>query len=71
MIHLADVQRQVQELSEEDRKGLVAYLLCGMSDLPSGPDDVRVEKREAEMDSGAVVPISHEEFLAQVGRIRR
>ena len=71
MVHLADVQRQAQELSEEDRKVLVAYLLHGMSDLPSGPDDEEVEKREAEMDSGTVVPISHEEFLAQVGRIRR
>jgi hypothetical protein len=71
MVQLADIQKQAKELSEEDRKGLVAYLLHGMSDLPSGPDDEEVEKREAEMDSGTVVPIGHAEFLAQVGRIRR
>ena len=68
MVQLADVQKQAKELSEEDRKGLVAYLLHGMSGLPSGPDDEEVERREAEMDSGSVIPISHGEFLAQVGR---
>ena len=67
MVHLVDIQKQTEELSEEDRKGLVAYLLHGMSGLPSGPDDEEVERREAEMDSGSVIPISHGEFLAQVG----
>lgn len=68
MVQLTDVQKQAEELSEEDRKGLVAYLLHGMSGLPSGPDDQEVARREADMDSGAVTPISHDEFLAQVGR---
>lgn len=68
MIQLADIQKQTKELSEEDRKGLVAYLLHGMSGLPSGPDDEEVERREAEMDSGAITPISHADFLAQIGR---
>lgn len=68
MVQLADVQNQVKELSEEDRKGLVAFLLHGFSGTPSGADDEEVARREAEMDSGAVTPISHSEFLAQVGR---
>ena len=68
MVQLADIQRQAKELSEEDRKGLVAYLLHGLSGLPSGPDDEEVASREAEMDSGSVTPISHTEFLSQVGR---
>ena len=71
MVQLADIQKQTMELSEEDRRGLVAYLLHGMSGLPSGPDDAEVERREAEMDSGAVLPIDHAEFLAQVGRSSR
>jgi hypothetical protein len=71
MVQLADVQKQAKELSEEDRKGLVAYLLHSMSGLPAGPDDEEVERREAEMDSGAVAPISHAEFLAQVDRVSR
>ena len=61
-------QNQAEKLSEEDRKGLVAYLLHCLSGLPSGPDDEEVERREAEMDSGSVTPISHTEFLSQVGR---
>jgi hypothetical protein len=52
MVQLADIQRQAKELSEEDRESLVAYLLHGFSGAPSGP--------------GAVLPISHDEFLAQV-----
>ncbi len=68
MVQLADVQKQAQELSEEDREGLVAFLLHGMSGLPSGADDEEVGRREAEMNSGSVSPISHAEFLAQVGR---
>jgi len=71
MGQLAEIQEQAKELSEEDRKGLVAYLLHGMSGLPSGPDDEEVRRRETEMDSGSVTPISHVEFLAQVGRSGR
>ena len=71
MVQLAEIQRQAKELSEEEREGLVAYLLHSLSGLPSGPDDEEVARREAEMDSGAVIPISHDEFLAQVGRVRR
>ena len=68
MVQLADVQRQVKELSEEDRKGLMAYLLHGFTDMPLGPDDDEVGKRDTEMDSGAVSPINHDEFLRQIAR---
>lgn len=68
MVQLSDIQRQAGELSEEDREGLVAFLLHGMSGLPSGADDEEVRRREAEMDAGTISPISHAEFLGQVGR---
>ena len=68
MVQLSDVQKQAEELSEEDRKGLVAFLLHGFTDGPLGPEDEEVERRDAEMDSGKVAPISHAEFVAQVGR---
>ena len=71
MVQLADIQKQARELSEEDREGLVAYLLHGMAGLPAGPDDEEVGRRDAEMDSGAIAPISHAEFLAQVDRNRQ
>lgn len=68
MVHIADIQKQAKELCEEERDGLVAFLLHGMSGLPMGADDEEVSRREAEMDSGSTSPISHDEFLAQVGR---
>ncbi|MFN6018071.1 MAG: hypothetical protein ACK49N_10875 [Verrucomicrobiota bacterium] len=71
MVQLADIQRQAEQLSPEDREGLVAYLLHGLSGIPLGPDDLEVGRREEEMDAGAVKPISHAEFLSQVGRADR
>jgi hypothetical protein len=70
LVQLADIQRQARKLSEEDRKGLVAALLHGFSDAPMGASDEEVEQRDAEMDSGAITPISHREFLDQVGRAK-
>jgi hypothetical protein len=71
MVKLADIQKQAKELSEEDREGLVAFLLHGFTGAPSGPDDEEVGMRDADMDSGSVKSISHAEFLAQVGRSGR
>jgi hypothetical protein len=68
MVRLADLQRQTEELSQEDREGLVAYLLHGLGGIPLGPDDEEVGRREEEMDSGTVATISHAEFMKQVGR---
>jgi hypothetical protein len=68
MAQLADIQNQTKKLSEEDRKGLVAFLLHGFTDAPLGPDDDEVYQRDMEMDSGEVRPINHTEFLAQVSR---
>ena len=51
MVQLTELQNQVRELSEEDRKGLVAFLLHGFTDAPSGPDDEEVQRRDVEMAS--------------------
>lgn len=71
MVQLADVQKQADALSPEDREGLLAHLLHGLDGLPEGPDDEELARRDAEMDSGAVAPLSHQDFLRQVGRARR
>ena len=68
MATLIEVQREADQLSEEDRLGLAAYLLAIDRSAPLGPDDAEVDQRERDMDSGAVTPISHEEFLRQAGR---
>ena len=69
MVRLLDIQHQAEKLSSEDREGLLAYLIHGLTHAPVGVDDAEILQREAEMDSGAVQPVSHREFLQQVGRI--
>jgi hypothetical protein len=71
MVQLIDVRKQADELTAEDREGLLVYLLHGLRVLPEGPDDAELDRRDAEMDSEAVKPLSHEEFLCQVGRGKR
>ena len=71
MVQLFDVQKQADALSQEDREGLLAHLLHGLHGLPEGPDDEELARRDEEMDSGAVQPLSHQDFLRQVGRAGR
>lgn len=68
MITLAEIQRQVDGLSIEEKAGLLSHLLDSLPPPPGGPGDEEVARRVEEMDSGAVQPISHEQFLAEVGR---
>lgn len=65
---LIEVQRDADQLSDEDRIGLAAHLLASDRLAPLGPDDEEIDRREQEMDAGLVEPISHGEFLRQVGR---
>lgn len=66
MTTLAEVQQGADRLSHEDRTGLLAHLIHTLPNAPSGADDAEVLRRENEMDSGQVEPISHDEFVAQV-----
>jgi len=68
MATLIDLQREADLLSEEDRAGLAAHLLSTISSAPLGPDDAELDRRDQEMDSGEVEPISYSEFVDQVGR---
>jgi len=68
MTGLLALQKQADELSQEDREGLLVYLIHGLPGAPTGPDDDEIFRRDAEMDSGLVKPMSHEEFLRTVGR---
>lgn len=56
------------KLSFEEKEGLLAYLIQALPSPSIWTDDAEVLRREEDMDSGAVQPISHEEFLKQVGR---
>ncbi len=68
MTSLIEIQREADQLSEEERAGLTAHLLATLSSPPLGPDDAEADRRDLELDSGAVKAISHNEFLRQVGR---
>lgn len=68
MQSLIDIQKEADKLSIEDRAGLVTHLLASLPTPPLGADDAEADRRDEEMDSGSVQPISHSDFLAEVGR---
>jgi len=68
MATLSEVTKQADTLSIEERAGLVSHILDSLPDAPLGPDDEEVMRRDEELDSGAVQPISHDQFFAEVGR---
>lgn len=63
MITLSEVQEQVVDLSNEDRKGLIAFLLHRISDDLPVVTDEEILRRETEMDSGEVETVSYEDFV--------
>lgn len=63
-----EIRDEVDSLSDEEKAGLATHLLASLPSQPAGPDDAEVDRRDAELDSGEVEPISHEQFVAEVGR---
>lgn len=68
MATLSEVTKQADTLSLEDKAGLVSHILDSLPDAPTGPDDDEALRRDEEMNSGEVQPISHEQFLSELGR---
>ena len=68
MATLLEVTKQADTLSIEEKAGLVSHILDSLPDAPLGPDDEEVMHRDEEMNSGDVQPISHDQFLAEIGR---
>lgn len=65
---LMELQKEITALGEEERSGLASFILSSLPSAPLGPDDEELAKRENEMDSGKVPPISYAEFKQAVGR---
>ncbi len=63
---LKEIEREALTLSEADRASLVAILLDTLPDAGTDISDDEVLQRERDLDSGAVEPISHEEFVRRV-----
>ena len=68
MHSLDEIQREADMLSAEERAGLAAHLLASLPAPPLGADDAEADVRDEELDSGSVQPITHSDFLAEVGR---
>lgn len=67
---LQEIEREALALGESDRAALILSL---METLPAPGSDVGDDealRRDEEMESGKVAPISHEEFVRRVGESR-
>jgi hypothetical protein len=65
-VTLSQIQQEAVALPERQRIDLLRTLLDTLP--PAGTDisDEEVAKREREMESGQVQPLSHEEFVRRV-----
>ena len=68
MLKVSQICSEVSQLPSQERAEIAAYILGGLSDTPYTVDDEEVHRRSAELESGEVKAISHEEFLKACGR---
>jgi Putative addiction module component len=62
------IRESVVGLSKPERAELAVLLLGSLDDTHYWIDDEEVDNRSAEMDSGAVVGVTKEEFRGLCGR---
>ena len=65
-MNLAQIQEEARGLSDADRAALVLTLMESLKAPGSDVSDQEIEKRDEELESGAVVPLLHEEFVRSV-----
>lgn len=68
MSTFSEIRESVVSLSKPERAELAVLLLGSFDDTHYWIDDEEVENRSAEMDSGAVVGVTKEEFRRLCGR---
>ena len=70
MIARAELSAALHELTPQDRAGLAVELIDSLGDEVWSDEALArlAEEREAEMESGAVLPLSYEEFLSGLNR---
>jgi hypothetical protein len=64
----AEIRESVVGLSRPERAELAVLLLGSLDDTHHWVDDEEVDRRSAEMDSGAVDGVTKEEFRKLCGR---
>jgi hypothetical protein len=67
---LAEIEKVALSLKDEERACLAETLLGSLDDSFEIPD-AEADRRDQEMDSGEVAPISQEEFVRQALLDRR
>jgi putative addiction module component (TIGR02574 family) len=65
-VSLKEIEREALALTERERAALVAALLDTLPDIGVDVSDAEVDQRERDLHSGAVEPLSHEEFVRRV-----
>ena len=65
-----EIEQEAKALSPKERATLVAALLDTLPAPGTDVSDEEVARRERELDSGSVAPISHEEFVHRVTKAR-
>jgi hypothetical protein len=66
--NLAEIRESVVSLSKPERAELAVFLLGSLDDAHYWVEDEELENRSAELDSGAVVGVTKEEFKKLCGR---
>jgi len=67
---LEEIEQEVLSLPERERASLAAKLLDTLPPPGTDVSDDEVERRERELESGQVTPISHEELVRRVQQER-
>ncbi|MHC1767818.1 MAG: hypothetical protein AB9869_26695 [Verrucomicrobiia bacterium] len=65
-MNLAEIEQEALGLSEAERAALVLALMASLKAPGSGISDQEVEERDEELESGAVTPMLHDEFVQRV-----
>lgn len=68
MSRFTEIRESIVGLSKPERAELAVLLLGSLDDTHYWVDDEEVDQRAAEMDSGAVVGVTKEEFRKLCGR---
>lgn len=65
-MELAEIEREAFALPDADRAKLAADLLGTLPPPSMEVSDAEADRRDDELESGAVKPITHEEFVRGV-----
>jgi len=63
---LQDIEHEALALAEQDRASLIVSLIDTLGPVGAEVSDQEVGQREADLESGRVEPVPHQEFVRRV-----